>query len=143
MDLKLSGRTVLVTGASKGIGLGIAQWFAREGCVLRLAARSKDLLEREADAIRKSAGVDVQAVAVDLATDEGRNRLTGTCPEVDVLVNNAGAVPPGSLEDIDDAAWRAGWELKVYGYVALTRHYLAKMKARRRGVIVNVIGAAG
>lgn len=143
MDLKLSGRTVLVTGASKGIGLGIAQWFAREGCGLRLAARSKELLEREAAAIRASARVDVQAFAVDLASEEGRKKLVEACPEVDVLVNNAGAVPPGSLDDIDDAAWRAGWELKVYGYVALTRHYLARMKARRKGVIVNIIGAAG
>jgi short-subunit dehydrogenase len=72
MDLKLSGRTVLVTGASKGIGLGIAQWFAREGCGLRLAARSRELLEREAAAIRASARVDVQAFAVDLASEEGR-----------------------------------------------------------------------
>jgi len=51
---------VLVTGASKGIGLAIAQWFAREGCKLRLAARSKELLEREAAAIRKNASVEVQ-----------------------------------------------------------------------------------
>jgi len=143
MDLKLAGRSVLVTGASKGIGLGIAQWFAREGCTLRLAARSRDLLEREADAIRNSAKVDVQVFAVDLGQDAGRKALTDACPEIDVLVNNAGAVPPGSLDDLGDAAWRAGWELKVFGYVALTRHYLAKMKARRRGVIVNIIGAAG
>jgi hypothetical protein len=143
MDLKLAGRTVLVTGASKGIGLGIARWFAREGCKLRLAARSKDLLEREAAAIRTGAKVDVQVFAVDLAQDAGRKALTEACPEIDVLVNNAGAVPPGSLDEVDDAAWRAGWELKVYAYVALTRHYLARMKARRQGVIVNVIGAAG
>jgi len=143
MDLKLAGRAVLVTGASKGIGLGIAQWFAREGCKLRLAARSKDLLEREAAAMRKSASVDVQTFALDLSQDAGRKKLIEACPEVDVLINNAGDIPAGPIEEVDDAAWRAGWDLKVFGYIGLTRHYLANMKARRRGVIINIIGAAG
>jgi NAD(P)-dependent dehydrogenase (short-subunit alcohol dehydrogenase family) len=143
MDLKLAGRTVLVTGASKGIGLGIAQWFAREGCHLRLAARSKDLLEREAAAIRKSSSVDVQVFALDLSQEAGRKRLTEACPEVDILINNAGDIPAGSLDDVDDAAWRAGWDLKVFGYIGLTRFYLSKMKARRSGVIINIIGTAG
>jgi NAD(P)-dependent dehydrogenase (short-subunit alcohol dehydrogenase family) len=143
MDLKLAGRTVLVTGASKGIGLGIAQWFAREGCQLRLAARSKDLLEREAAAIRKSASVEVQTFALDLSQDVGRKKLIEGCAEVDILINNAGDIPAGALDDVDDAAWRAGWDLKVFGYIGLTRHYLAKMKERRRGVIINIIGTAG
>jgi NAD(P)-dependent dehydrogenase (short-subunit alcohol dehydrogenase family) len=143
MDLKLAGRTVLVTGASKGIGLAIAQWFAREGCNLRLAARSRELLEREAAAIRKSSSVEVRTFPLDLSNEEGRSKLIEACPEVDVLINNAGDIPAGSIDDVDDAAWRSGWDLKVFGYIGLTRHYLAKMKARHRGVIVNIIGAAG
>jgi len=143
MDLKLARQTVLVTGASKGIGLGIAQWFAREGCALRLAARSKDLLEREAAAIRSAHSADAQVFPLDLSQEAGRKRLTESCPEVDILINNAGDIPAGSIDDVDDAAWRAGWDLKVFGYIGLTRHYLAKMKARRRGVIINVIGTAG
>lgn len=55
-------------------------------------------------------------------------------------MNNAGDIPAGGIEEVDDAVWRAGWDLKVFGYVGLTRHYLARMKARRRGVIINIIG---
>jgi NAD(P)-dependent dehydrogenase (short-subunit alcohol dehydrogenase family) len=143
MDLNLAGRTVLVTGASKGIGLAITQWFAREGCNVRLAARSKDLLEREAASILKSSPVDVRTYALDLSQESARRSLTASCPDIDVLVNSAGDIPAGSLDDVDDASWRAGWDLKVFGYINLTRFYLAKMKARRRGVIINIIGTAG
>jgi NAD(P)-dependent dehydrogenase (short-subunit alcohol dehydrogenase family) len=143
MELHLKGRTVLITGASKGIGLGVAQSFAQEGCNLRLTARSGETLEREAQALRASCGVDVQTMALDLSTDAARKRLTEAWPDIDVLVNNAGDIPGGSIDDVSDAAWRAGWDLKVFGYLALTRFYLAKMKARHRGVIINIMGAAG
>jgi len=143
VDLKLSGRSVLVTGASKGIGLCIAQWFAREGCNLRLAARSEDLLERAAVEIRRDCKVEVETLALDLSLADSRRRMMESWPEVDVLVNNAGDIPAGSIDDVDDDAWRAGWDLKVFGYISLTRHYLDRMKARRRGVIVNIIGTAG
>src|SRR5215467_6903804 len=67
MDLKLTGRSVLITGASKGIGLGIAKWFAGEGVHPRLVARSADLLAKEAEVIRKSAQVNVETLAADLS----------------------------------------------------------------------------
>ena len=143
MDLKLAGKTVLITGASKGIGLGIAECFAEEGSNLRLVARSEDVLEQVAQKIRDQHRVDVQVIALDLSDEESRQRLMRTWPDVDVLVNNAGDVPGGSIDEVDDAAWRRGWELKVFGYVSLTRFYLAQMKARKSGVIINVIGAAG
>jgi len=143
MDLQLSGRIALITGSSKGIGLSVAQWFAREGVDVCLVARSDDLLEREAAAIRQSAPVTVRTLAADLADPEARAKVAAAFPDVDILVNNAGAIPGGSLEDVDETAWRGGWDLKVYGYVGLTRLYLAKMKARKRGVIINVIGVGG
>jgi NAD(P)-dependent dehydrogenase (short-subunit alcohol dehydrogenase family) len=143
MDLKLAGRSVMITGASKGIGLGIGKWFASEGVNLCLVARSGDLLAKEAEAIRKSAQVNVQTLAADLSDPAARREVFETFPDVDIVVNNAGAIPGGTIEDVDEKAWRAGWDLKVYAHVDFTRLYLAKMKARRRGVIINIIGAGG
>ena len=143
MDLKLTGRSVMITGASKGIGLGIGKWFASEGVNLCLVARSGDLLAKEAEAIRKAAQVNVQTLAADLSDPAARRKVFETFPDVDIVVNNAGAIPGGTIEDVDEKAWRAGWDLKVYAHVDFTRLYLAKMKARRRGVIINIIGAGG
>jgi 3-oxoacyl-[acyl-carrier protein] reductase len=143
MDLKLTGRTALVTGSSKGIGLAVAQWFAREGVNVCLVARSGDRLEQEGAAIAKETGVTVRTLAADLADATARERVFQTFPDVDILVNNAGAIPGGSLDDVDEAAWRAGWDLKVYGYVGLTRLYLRMMRERKHGVIINIIGLGG
>ena len=143
MDLKITGRIALVTGSSKGIGLSVAQWFAREGVNVCLVARSGDRLDKEGAAIAKETGVKVRTLAADLADAAARERVFQTFPDVDILVNNAGAIPGGSLDDVDEAAWRAGWDLKVYGYVGLTRLYLRMMRERKRGVIVNIIGLGG
>ena len=144
MDLKLTGRTALITGSSKGIGLAIAQMVC-QGRRQPLPGRA---LGRAA---RTGSAGDPLVVAGQRANAGGRSFRSGraargvcdTFPDVDILVNNAGAVPGGAIEDVDEAAWRAGWDLKVFGYVDMTRLYIARMKARRRGVIINVIGAGG
>jgi NAD(P)-dependent dehydrogenase (short-subunit alcohol dehydrogenase family) len=143
MDLKLSGRTALVTGSSKGIGLAVAQWLAREGVHVNLVARSGDRLEKEGAALGKATGVNVRTLAADLSDAAARERVAAAFPDVDILINNAGAIPGGTIDDVDEPAWRIGWDLKVFGYIGLTQLYLQKMKARRRGVIVNIIGAGG
>ncbi len=143
MDLKLSGRTALITGSSKGIGLAVAKWFAQEGVHVCLVARSAEVLKKEAVAIGETTGVTVNTLAADLGDPAERERVYKTFPDIDILVNNAGAIPGGTIHEVDEAAWRAGWDLKVYGYVGLTRHYLEQMKERRRGVIINIIGLGG
>ena len=143
MDLRLKGRSALVTGASKGIGLGVAQWLAREGVNVVMVSRSGDLLTKEAEALRKSTQVNVQTMAVDLSDAAARDKVFAAFPDVDILVNNAGAVPGGTIEQVDEAAWRAGWDLKIFGYIGMTRLYIARMKARKSGVILNIIGAGG
>jgi NAD(P)-dependent dehydrogenase (short-subunit alcohol dehydrogenase family) len=138
MDLELKGKRVLVTGASKGIGFAVAEAFAQEGCDLRLAARSPDALATAADKLRADYGVDVEWQAVDIA--KGGERLAALCEGMDILVNNAGSIPAGTVLDVDEERWRAAWDLKVFGYINLSRACYAAMKARGDGVIVNVIG---
>lgn len=143
MDLKLKGRTVLVTGASRGIGLAVAEAMAAEGCHLHMAARDKALLEKHAAQISGKHGVRTIVHACDLSLLEEVQKLGEACRDVDILVNNAGDIPTGTLESIDPITWRRAWDLKVYGYVDLTRIIYAKMCERGSGVVVNVVGAAG
>ena len=143
MDLHLAGRTALVTGASKGIGLAVARCFAAEGVNLVLAARSKDALEKNAAELREKYKVKVAAMALDLSDQAAREELVAAYPDVDILINNAGAIPGGTIFEVDDKAWRAGWDLKVFGYVNLTRAYFGRMSRRKSGVIICICGLGG
>jgi len=143
MDLKLAGRSALITGGSKGIGLATARWFAAEGVDVCLVARSADDLKRAAETVRAGASVTVETLAGDLSDPAVRAAVVTRFPDVDILINNAGAVPGGPLDKVDEATWRAAWDLKMFGYIDMARRYFARMKARRRGVIVNIIGVGG
>ncbi|MDB5549364.1 MAG: short-chain dehydrogenase [Tardiphaga sp.] len=143
MDLHLRGKRVLITGASKGIGAAAAEAFAEEGCDLRLAARNVAQMTALADRLRGSHQIDVRVHGVDLRDADALARLAADAGDIDILVNNAGDIPGGSLEAIDEAQWRQARDLKVFGYINLTRLIYARMKARGHGVIINDIGAAG
>jgi NAD(P)-dependent dehydrogenase (short-subunit alcohol dehydrogenase family) len=144
MDLRLTGKTVLITGASQGIGAGLAKAFAGEGCHLALTARNVDKMEAIVSEIgAEFKGVTVRLFPLDLTESGSPEKLVEAVGDVDILVNNAGAIPSGSLFDIDEAKWRAGWELKVFGYINLTRLYYPRMKAAGGGVIINNIGNGG
>lgn len=142
MDLKLKGRTALVTGASKGIGLAVARVMAEEGCHVHLAARTRGDLEHEAARIRADFGVEAHVHARDLSRLAEVEALGAACGDVDILVNNAGDIPTGTLTELDAEKWRRGWDLKVFGFIDLTRILYPRMLARKSGVIINVIGAA-
>jgi NAD(P)-dependent dehydrogenase (short-subunit alcohol dehydrogenase family) len=143
MELGLRGKRALITGASKGIGYAVAEVFAEEGCDVDMASRDPAVLEEAAQKIRSAHQVNVRTFPADLSREDGRARLLQACGDDDILVNNAGSNPAGALEEIDDATWRASWDLKVFGYINMTRAFYARMKARRYGVIVNVIGTGG
>lgn len=143
MNLGLTGASVLITGGSKGIGAATARAFAAEGCGLCLVARDRTALETIQSEITSKHSIRVEIEPADLSRSESVVDLASRWPDIDVLVNNAGAIPGGDLDAIDEARWRAAWNLKVFGYINMTRAFLSLMAKRRRGVIINVIGLAG
>jgi len=131
MELNLKGRTALITGGSRGIGYGVAESLAAEGCNLHLASRSAESLE----AARKK--------LADLSTQDNAIKLVKDCGALDILINNAGAIPQGTVTGLDDKTLRTAWDLKLFGFINLTREIYRDMCAKKRGVIVNIIGVAG
>lgn len=140
--MHLSGKRALVTGGSKGIGRASALALAAEGCSLLLAARDPAALGEAAALIRGRHQVQVETMPADLSQSDGVARLAEAAGAVDLLVNNAGAIPPGTLLQVDEARWRAAWDLKVFGFINLTRALYSVLK-QRGGTVVNVIGSAG
>ena len=143
MDLRLSGKTALITGASMGIGAHIAETLAGEGVHLHLVARSTDKLQALRAKIAKTSGVLITLHPCDLAEAGGPQALAEAIDQVDILVNNAGAIPSGDLWDVGEAEWRKGFDLKVFGYINMSRLFYTKMKAQGGGVIINIIGNGG
>ena len=143
MDLKLRGRRALITGSSKGIGLAIAQALAAEGCDVLLVARTQSELDKVTAKIRADHGVDAKGHAADLSDSAAVKRVADNCGDVDILVNSVGAVPRGTLLEIDEARWRNAWDLKVFGTINMTREIYGSMCARGKGVIINIAGMAG
>jgi 3-oxoacyl-[acyl-carrier protein] reductase len=143
MDLNLRGRTALITGASKGIGLASAECLAAEGVNVILVSRTLADLDAARARIAGRHNVAVQVHAYDLSDSRNVDRLAAEHPGIDILVNNAGAIPGGDLQAIEEQRWRDAWDLKVFGYINMCRRFYAEMKSRRRGVIINILGMAG
>ena len=90
-----------------------------------------------------STGVSVVTHALDMSSTRIDRSTAAEHSGIDILVNNAGAIPAGRLDEIDDKRWRQAWDLKVFGYINMTRAFYAAMKARGGGVIINILGVAG
>ena len=143
MDLNLRNKTVLITGGSKGIGLACAKEFAAEGCNLHLVSRTKEDLENAKKEIEAEHGVQIMIHVFDLSDSKNVDQLVKNCPKIDILVHNAGAIPAGDIQAVEEDKWRAAWDLKVFGYINMTRRYYPLMKDAGGGVIMNIIGLAG
>lgn len=143
MQFTMQGRNALITGGSLGIGLTIAQTFAKAGANVAITARRADVLATAKAAIEAVAKVKVIAVAVDVAKAEDCARIFKAAEaglgQIDVLVNNAGTSQRGAFESISDELWQADLDLKLFGAIRLARAALPGMKARRYGRIINVL----
>jgi NAD(P)-dependent dehydrogenase (short-subunit alcohol dehydrogenase family) len=143
MDLALRGKKALITGASKGIGRASAEVLAEEGCDVALVSRTAADLEAARASIALKYNVGVRVFPLDLSDSRNVDKVAAECTDIDILVNNAGAIPGGNIDAIDEKRWREAWDLKVFGYINMTRRFYAQMRERGHGVIVNVLGAAG
>lgn len=140
MDLHLKGKTAVITGASVGIGLAIAEGLAAEGTDLMLVARGKERLEAEAQRIVEKFGVNATAVAADISTVEGTDAVIAAAASAggaDILINNAGTGSNETIMDAPDEKWQLYWNLHVMAAVRLARGLVPQMKAKGGGVILH------
>jgi 3-oxoacyl-[acyl-carrier protein] reductase len=141
MDLGLDGKTCIVTGASRGIGLATARMLCAEGAQVLFVARDEAELERA------SAGCGAELLVADVTQPADDERIVVACAEtfgsVDVLVNNAGTSFVRSLEELTEEDWQRQWELHVMGPMRLMRAAAPRMAQAGWGRIVNVCSSAG
>ena len=143
MDIRLDGRSAMVTGGSKGLGLAIATRYAASGADVAILARNADALERARAAISEKGRGRVVAIACDVSKADEIERAYATAVrdlgKVDIVVNNAGTSQRGNFEEITDAVWQADLDLKLFAAIRLTRLAWPDMKARGFGRVINVL----
>jgi 3-oxoacyl-[acyl-carrier protein] reductase len=142
MDMGIAGRSALVCGASKGLGLGCAQALAAEGVEVTLVARTAPVLEAAAEAIRRSSGVRVTTVAADITTPDGRAAALAACPAPDILVTNAGGPPPGDFRDWNRDDWIKALDANMLTPIELIKATVDSMIAQRFGRIINITSSS-
>lgn len=139
MNLKLNGKTALVSGSTAGIGYAVALGLAREGARVFVNGRTQARVDTALATIRQEiADAKVEGIAEDLGTATGCERLVGRLPSVDILVNNLGIFEPKPFVEIPDADWLRLFEVNVMSGVRLSRAYLPGMKQRDWGRIVFI-----
>ncbi|WP_046471100.1 SDR family NAD(P)-dependent oxidoreductase [Allosalinactinospora lopnorensis] len=138
MNIDMSGRTVLVTGSTSGIGQAIATAFARAGADVVVNGRSRQRVDDTVEAIREETGGTVRGAAADVSTSEGADSLIDQVPDADVLVNNAGIFSAAPVFEIPDAEWSRFFEVNVLSGVRLARHYTPRMVRRGWGRVIFI-----
>ncbi|MCH9046269.1 MAG: SDR family oxidoreductase [SAR324 cluster bacterium] len=144
MEVSLQGRTALITGGSRGLGLAMASLFARSGADVAIVARRPDVLEEARAQIAAAApGRTIAAVPGDVSKGEQIqpifDKVLAALGRVDILVNNAGTAQTGAFESIADETWRYDFDLKLFAAIRFCRLALPAMKERRWGRVLNVL----
>jgi 3-oxoacyl-[acyl-carrier protein] reductase len=142
MDLGLKGRKALVCAASKGLGRGCAMALAREGVAVTITARGAEALENTAAEIRRETGAEVATVVGDITTEQGRLAALAACPELDILINNAGGPPAGDFRSWDRDAWIKAIDANMLTPILLIQATLDGMIGRGFGRIVNITSSS-
>jgi len=144
MDLKLEGRTALVTGASMGIGRAIARGLAAEGVEICIAARRGELLEELAAEIEATGGARAHAAPIDLSEEGAPATLASTAiaalGHIDILVNSAGGSQPALDIHAPESAWEEAMTINFVRVRQLTHAVLPGMIERRWGRVINITG---
>jgi 3-oxoacyl-[acyl-carrier protein] reductase len=145
MPGEFSNKVVVITGASRGIGLGIAKAFAREGAQTVLVSSSAENLNAAAKVVNTQGGPQALSIEADLRNVAACESVFAKVKErfnrCDVLVNCAGATMAGAFLDLPDAAWTDGFALKFFGCVRLCRLFWPLLKAAE-GHVINIDGGA-
>lgn len=144
MNITLDGRTAMITGGSKGLGLAMAKMFAESGGHVALVARGAEALEAAAAEIRAAApAAKVVVVPADIRTEQGCADAAAAAirglGQVDILVNNAGTSQRGPFLEVSEALWRDDLDLKLMAAIRLCRAVLPGMVERKWGRIINVL----
>jgi len=147
MDLKLNGKTALVTGASEGIGKAIARALAQEGVDVAICARRKAPLEAAAAEIARATNRKIVPIPADLTKPADAETFVREAHKalgrLDILVNNAGSSPGGVIDFLSEEHWAQSLQLKFMGYVRCLKHVLPIMQQHGGGRVVNLIGNDG
>ena len=143
MNIDLAGRSAIVTGGSKGLGLAVATRFAASGADVAIVARGRPGLDAAAMAIGATARAKVLALQGDVAvaSDIGRiyEQAMQAFGKLDIVVNNAGESRTAAFEAITDEMWREDFDQKLFAAIRLTRLVWPQMKERRWGRILNTL----
>jgi 3-oxoacyl-[acyl-carrier protein] reductase len=142
MDLGLSGKSALVTAASKGLGKAIATEFAREGCKVAICARNMTALKEASSEIEKKAGTTVLPIKADVTSrkqvDTMIESVNSEFGRIDILVSNAGGPPLGTFDRLDESDFKWSIDQNLIATIDLCRLVLPGMKKHRWGRIINM-----